>query len=120
MLSRRSKIVSLSSGGNDSQSSRYELLFEKEPLRDRVPGVMAGESDSSLSESSEDTSSTTGVETGGSADMVSDFLLEPVLSIRNCCWKQSIVGPSRVLGYGRLRNRLKVSIPIVASFKSTF
>ena len=60
------------------------------------------------------------METKGSADMVgSDFLLELLFSIKNCCWKKSIVGPSRVLGYGRLRKRWNVSIPIVASPKST-
>lgn len=91
MLSSRSKIVSLSSGGNDSQSSWYELLFEKEPLRDSLPGEAGGEPNSSLSVKSSggkgtSISSSPGVEANGSADIVgSDFLLELVFSIKNCC-----------------------------------
>lgn len=47
-LSSKSKTVIRSRGGNNSQSSWYELLFENEGFRDMKPGVGGNESEGVL------------------------------------------------------------------------
>lgn len=100
-----SKTVSLSSGGKVSQSSWYELLFENEGLRDNAPGLGGTEESASLGTASGSCSRASGVglskgssEAKDPSTAGSDLLRWgiPGSSMRSFCWKENIVGPSRL------------------------